>query len=299
MYSIEQIRKGISDPGMVLQEINRAWYAFRNTGRYNDDGTDIFEEDWDNLIVLDACRYDEFAARSDLPGRLEKRRSVASMTHEWVRANFANKQLYDTVYVSASGQFLHDKDTHCGEVHQFIGLIDETHRHGSGEGKFCPPEIVTDAAIEAATDYPNKRLLVHYLQPHNPYLGPSGKDFEYHSSLDKTVKRSPITEETLRAAYRENLDMVLEEVERLFEELRGKTVVTSDHGELLGEREFPIPVKRYGHPAGIYMDELVEVPWLEYQNGERRDIVADQPESEIEYDEATVKEHLRDIGYAV
>jgi len=299
MYSFEKVLKGLRDPGMALQEINRVWYSFKNSGQYNDSGVHIFDEDWDSLIVLDACRYDEFEEHSDLPGTLQKRESVASMTHEWIRANFSDQQLYDTVYVSASGQFLYDRDNHGGEVHEFIGLIDETHRHGSGEGKFCPPEIVTDKAIQAAAEFPDKRLLIHYLQPHNPYLGPSGEDFEYHSSLDKTVKRSPVTEATLRSAYRENLDMVLEEVERLFDELRGKTVVTSDHGELLGEREFPVPVKRYGHPSGIYMGELVEVPWLEYQNGGRRQVTAERPDSEYEYDKSELKEHLRDIGYEV
>jgi hypothetical protein len=299
MYSLAQIRKGVEDPGLIGQELNRAWYAARNEADYNDGGVSVFEEDWDTMIILDACRYDAFASRSELPGQLSKRQSMASMTHEWVSANFTGRTLHDTVYVSANGQFLNAKDRHGAEVHEFIPLISDTYRHGSGEGKFTPPEIVTEEALNAAKSHPNKRLLIHYLQPHNPYLGPSGEDFEYHSSLDKTVKRSPVSEETLTAAYRENLDMVLEEVATLLDSIEGKTVVTSDHGELLGEREFPIPVKRFGHPRGIYMDELVEVPWLEYQNGPRREIVAESPETATEYDEAELKEHLRDIGYAV
>jgi arylsulfatase A-like enzyme len=299
MYSFDQIRKGLADPGMIGQEVNRFWYAALNDGKYNDDGVHVFEEDWDNMLILDACRFDEFRERSALPGSLKKRKSLASMTHEWVSANFTGRQLHDTVYVSANGQYLNDRENHGAEVHEFVGLITDTHRHGSGEGKFTPPDLVTEEARSAAASFPKKRLLVHYLQPHNPYLGPSGADFEYHSSLDTTVKRSPVTESTLREAYRENLDMVLDEVETLIQELDGLTVVTSDHGELLGERERPIPVKRYGHPRGIYMDELVEIPWLEYQNGDRREIVAEEPRSDLEYDEENVKEHLRDIGYAV
>jgi hypothetical protein len=299
MYSLDQILKGVRDPGMALQEVNRAYYSSRNASAYNDDGVYIFEEDWDNMIILDACRYDTFAEQADLPGTLEKRESVASMTHEWVSANFTGRELYDTVYVSANGQFLNAKERHGAAVHEFIGLFSDTHRHGSGEGKFTPPDIVTEKAIEANKKYPNKRHLVHYLQPHNPYLGPAGANFEYHSSLHRTVTRSPVTEATLREAYRENLDIVLEEVETLIEELPGKTIVTSDHGELMGEREFPFPVKRYGHPRGIYVAELVEVPWLAYHNGERRDVVAERSGSEVEYDEENLKDHLRDIGYAV
>jgi hypothetical protein len=35
-------------------------------------------------------------------------------------------------------------------------------------------EVVTEAALEAAEWYPNERLIVHYLQPHAPYIGPTG-----------------------------------------------------------------------------------------------------------------------------
>ncbi|QPV62689.1 hypothetical protein I7X12_18485 [Halosimplex litoreum] len=297
MYSLDQVRKGLTDPGMALQELNRWYYAARNDGGYHDRGVDIFGADWDNLVILDACRYDEFAARADLPGTLEKRRSRASMTHEWVRANFEGKQLHDVVYVSASGRFLHAQQDLNAEVHEFVSLIDQSEAYG--EAKVCPPDVVTDRALEAAHEHPDKRLIVHYLQPHMPYLGPSGETFEYHSSLDESVRRSSVSDEALRRAYRENLDMVLDDVSKLFEQLQGKTAVTSDHGELLGERERPLPVKRYGHPSGIYVPELVEVPWHIYTNGGRKEVVAEPPEAELEYDEEAIKDHLKDIGYAV
>lgn len=299
MYSAAQILKGIRNPGMALEELNRVYYSAINTSGYNDGGVHIFDEDWDNMIILDACRYDYFERQSDLPGTLEKRESLASMTHEWVSANFTDRELYETVYISANGQFLNAKDRHGAEVHEFVGLFGDSYRDGSGEGKFVPPDVVTEHALEASEKFPNKRHLIHYLQPHNPYLGPSGEDFEYHSSLHKTVTRSPVTEATLQDAYRENLDIVLDEVETLIQELPGKTIVTADHGEFVGEREFPIPLKRYGHPRGIYAKELVEIPWLEFHNGERREVVAEYTQSDIEYDEEEVKEHLRDIGYAV
>jgi len=37
-------------------------------------------------------------------------------------------------------------------------------------------------------------------------------------------------------AYNENLDIVLTEIEALLDELDGKSVITADHGNLVGER---------------------------------------------------------------
>lgn len=295
MYDLAQIRKGLSDPSLALQECNRAYYDLVNDGDYNDGGVDVFEADWDNMIVLDACRYDEFADRADLPGDLQARESLASMTHEWIRANFTGRTLYDTVYVSANGRFAHQRDDVGSAVHEFVGLWDDTHRYGDDD--VAPPEMVTEHAVEAADAYPNKRLLVHYLQPHQPYVGPSGEHFEREASLHEMMRSDAVDEGLLRRAYRENLDLVLAEVETLLETLSGKTVVTADHGELLGEREFPIPIRRYGHPEGIYTEPLVKVPWHVVEDGERRTIVAEEPDATERYDESAIEDHLESLGY--
>lgn len=295
MYDRSQIEKGLRDPTMAIQELNRAYYDLVNGGEYNDGGVDLFEEDWDNMIVLDACRYDEFAERADLPGDLQARESLASMTHEWIRANFTGRELHDTVYVSANGRFAHQKDDVGSEVHEFVGLWDDEHRHGDDD--VAPPGMVTEHAKEAAAEYPNKRLLVHYLQPHQPYVGPSGSQFERETSLHEMMQSDAVDEALLRRAYRENLDLALAEVEELLDSLSGRTVVTADHGELLGEREFPVPVRRYGHPEGIYTEALVKVPWLVVEDGDRRTIVAEEPESTAQYDEERIEDHLESLGY--
>ncbi|KXB01998.1 hypothetical protein AKJ44_01685 [candidate division MSBL1 archaeon SCGC-AAA261F17] len=62
---------------------------------------------------------------------------------------------------------------------------------------------------------------------------------------------------TLYEAYENNLRAALAEVKKLAERLPGKTVVTSDHGELLGEDGL------YGH--GWRHPLLREVPWLEVE----------------------------------
>ncbi|QGA81061.1 hypothetical protein [Candidatus Nanohalobium constans] len=63
-------------------------------------------------------------------------------------------------------------------------------------------------------------------------------------------------EEQVKQYYTEDLRLALEQVEKLVEQLEGKIIVTSDHGELLGEGG-------WGHSIGRKEKELVEVPWLE------------------------------------
>jgi len=59
-------------------------------------------EDWDNLFILDACRYDMFADRIDLAGSLESRISLGSSSEEFMERNFVGEQFHDTVYINAN-----------------------------------------------------------------------------------------------------------------------------------------------------------------------------------------------------
>jgi len=52
----------------------------------------------------------------------------------------------------------------------------------------------------------------------------------------------------------------------------GKTVITSDHGNYIGERPSPIPIQEYGPSRGLYDEPMVRVPWLVYEDGSPRDI---------------------------
>ncbi|PTD94216.1 hypothetical protein C9439_03980 [archaeon SCG-AAA382B04] len=56
--------------------------------------------------------------------------------------------------------------------------------------------------------------------------------------------------------YLENLKIVLRSVKNLIDELEGTIIITSDHGELLGEYNI------WGHYHGSEKKELIKVPWL-------------------------------------
>jgi hypothetical protein len=285
------------DRRALARHLLRHYYTRGGRRRYNPHGIDLFAEDWDNMLVLDACRYDVFAEEADLDGRLESRVSRGSMTREWVRANFADRRLLDLVYVTANGNYAHVKDEIDATVHEEVPLWHDEHRTGPDD-TITRPEVVAEAAREYAASHPHKRLLVHFVQPHTPYLGSTGERFDPRVPLGDIPRRYDVSDEVIERAYRENLSLVLEEVTDLLDDLPGKTVVTADHGELLGERLAPLPVRDYGHPDGIYRPELVTVPWLVSTNGDRKRITREAPTGRTDVDRADVEEHLRDLGYA-
>lgn len=298
--NLKDIKKALTDPTALLREVNKLYFTRARQRSYYPRGTDIFtHEDWDNLIILDACRYDVFKKKISMSGTLEKRRSRGGMSPEFVRGNFSNKKLYDTVYVSANEWFAKLRDKINSEVHQFVNIQAE---HLDLAEMSVRPETVTQQALRVAGNFPNKRLIVHYMQPHQPYIGPTGEEhFAISPGLIETLRKSEnVSDELLWQAYCENLEIVLEQVKRLVDSLEGKTVITSDHGELLGERVFPIPLKTYGHFDGIYVDELIDVPWFICDFTERKTIKYEEPNTkERKETEDAVDDRLRQLGYKI
>lgn len=291
-YTFEDVRRAVEDPRRAVSELNKLYNHYRVGQRYNPEGIDVFAEDWDNLIILDACRHDAFEQRSTLPGRTERRISRGSTSPEFIRGNYTDKTLHDVVYVSANGWYAKLKDDIGADVHAF-----EFVERDVMDGLTSHPETVAAAARDAIGNYPDKRLIVHFMQPHWPYLGPSGDQFEQGRFRD-VVWETDVSREDVLQAYCENLDLVLAEVEPLLDALSGKTVVTADHGELLGDRERPMPVRNYEHPEGVYVESLVKVPWHVYQNGDRKDIVAERPAAGAnDFDFEQVEQNLKDLGY--
>lgn len=305
MYSLKRIRRAIDNPTRIGLEVNRLYHRRGYLRSYNPAGVDVFEEDWDSLIVLDACRYDLFAQRSSLPGTLEKRRSRGSGTVEFLQGNVADRDLQDTVYVTANPQLYRYRDELNAQFHEVIHVWMED--GWDEEYGTVLPETTTKYALEAAARYPNKRLLVHYLQPHYPFIdadmrfdkghvdGTSDEDVFW---LRLTDGRLDIDREVIWDAYARNLDRVLPEVESLMADLKGRTIVTSDHGNLLDERLFPFPMSAWGHPTGIHVDSLVTVPWLVHDDGHRRELIAETSETtEQTVDDQVVTNRLEDLGY--
>jgi len=303
MYSLEQVRKGtrrgLENPAYFGRELNRQYFRRFSRGPYNPDGVAVVNEEWDNLVILDACRYDDFAALHDLPGELHARESLGSHTVEFLEANLAGRELLDTVYVTASPQYqLKGIDADFHAVENVWDGADWDEDAGT-----VRPETMADRAIAAADRYPNKRLLVHLIQPHYPFLGETtafGGHLKEPGAIDiwgKLMKGTvETTPERVRAAYRRNLELALPAVRRLLETLGGRTVVTADHGNMFGERSFPVPIREWGHPPGLYTEQLVRVPWLVHE-GERREVIATAPSETDTAMESDPAERLQQLGY--
>jgi hypothetical protein len=292
-----KIQTAINHPEAIGSELNKYYFNRLGTSRYNDGGIKFFDRDWDNLIILDACRYDAFKEKTpDLPGKTKKKTSKGSATKEFVEANFCNKILYDTVYVSANQWYPRLKNSLNSDIFKFIAT-----ERDAFNGLTSKPKTVTKKSLECNKEYPHKRFIIHYLLPHQPFFGPTGEKFSNNSEgTRKTVKNSEATKKEFKKAYYENLSIVLDEVEILLNSLEGKTVITSDHGELLGEREKPIPVRTYGHPYGVHIPELINIPWHIYPFDERKMIKSESPsKDEYERDTDKLDQHLSDLGYKI
>ena len=300
-HTIRRLKKGVRHPHFVAQHFNSMYYRRRYNG-YDSSGIDCIQQDWDNLIILDACRFDAFKQANTIDGRISKKRLKASTTVGFIETQFCNRDLTDTIYVTANPQINWESLEDSVRFHDIIHVW-------KGDGwdedlQSVPPGTMVDSAVQALSNYPEKRLIIHFLQPHCPFIGQFGQNKLPDSNLDfwpRVVKGEvEVSDADLLKAYHENLEIVLRAVTELVESLRGKTIVTADHGQIIGTRTSPIPIREYGHPRTTYIDELVTVPWLELPTTTRRSIVAEKPVPEASQTRAScVEERLSQLGYQI
>lgn len=287
-----------------LRNANLEYHQRRYGVDYYPAGVDVLRADWDNLLLLDACRYDMFVDVFDLDGELHRKRSRGSMTAQFLEANFCERDATDIVYVTASPMWRRFED---GQRFKFNAVIDVWRGEGwDDEHSTVLPETMVEYARDAQDDFPNKRLIVHFMQPHYPFVG-SDSDFDdkipdtsnSEDSIfwgDLRTGQLNLSPATVWEPYKQNLEILASPVETLLKDLEGKTVVSSDHGNMVGDRSRPIPVRDWGHPRGLYTPELIEVPWLVHDTGSRKRTVRGS-ESPAESGNGRVRERLRDLGY--
>lgn len=312
-YALSEIRKHGTD---------RTWWRKRFlthvvsryfTGPGRPDADPVVDEEWDTLVILDACRYDLFASVFEddpLPGMLDRRTSVQSGTPGFLAENFADEKFHDVVYVTGNPYV--NTDLPEGTFH----AVESVWKNGwDDEEQTVMPETMAERTLQIAEEYPDKRIISHFLQPHAPFVGETrlgdrdtfaireralGNEdaTTRHRTPFEMLEAGEATRDEVWAAYRSNLELAWPAVRRLLEELEGLTAVTSDHGNAMGERAWPFPLRVYGHPLGILIPALTEVPWLTHQNGKRRDVTAEPPESEARDVDEETNERLRMLGYA-
>lgn len=268
----------------------------------------IHSLNWNILIILDACRYDYFTKYYSryLEGDLKKVITPATHTSPWRKKVFGGRKWNDIVYVSANPFINSRVEVNGFDARKcFYKVIDVWDWGWSEELGTVHPGEVNKAAKRTIWKYPHKKIIIHYLQPHAPYLslrnwgGEPLKNMiskkqdklnvlahsfdrakawirwkmvnlfgmEKVSKMRKLLGLPPLCAidaalrnvgpEGVRRAYEQNLKIVLEEVARLIASLSGKKIViTSDHGELLGEKG------DWEHRSGLDHSALIEVPWF-------------------------------------
>ena len=273
--------------------------VWRNLGWHVPRGTNVYERDWDTLVILDACRVDlmcEVADGYSFVGDVESFESVGSMSEEWMRKTFIEEyaaEMDRTAYVTAN---VFTQDT-VNET-QFHTL-DEVWRYAwDDETGTIPPRPVTDRAIDTTRNGDHDRLIVHYMQPHHPFVGEERVDTveadpfgrEGGTTAVDALRRGEVSHEAFWRAYRSNLEAVLDDVSLLLDNHDAENVVlTSDHGDAVGEWGI------YDHPAGCLHPVVKNVPWIETTATDTGDY---EPEVEPgEASDADIEERLRSLGY--
>lgn len=271
--------------------------ALRPFDRFTDPGTNVYDLDWDLLVVLDACRADLLAECADHPAvtQVERYRSVGSMTRDWMARTFTpdrRETTAETAYVCAnpfSAEMLDAADfAHLFEVWRESWIDPGT----------VPPRGVTDRVVEVMRRGRADRTIAHYLQPHCPFIDrpelSRGKERDrfgasHWPDVWERHRMGLLEFEELWAGYRSNLERALDELELLFANVDADTVlVTSDHGNGIGEAGV------YGHPPGQWIDAVRDVPLVRTTATDTGEYT---PTVDREGSEDRIADRLASLGY--
>jgi hypothetical protein len=283
-------------------------------------GTNVFDLDWDALIILDTCRVDALAAVApeyEFLGEVDSIRSVGSSSFEWMNQTFRTsyrEEIGDTAYLTQNG--FHDqilgKGGITGQATLPIGpshfdVVDPSdlgYLEGLWQADFegdsewmitsevterVHPRYTTDRAIRAGRAVDRERLLVHYMYPHDPYVL---ADPKLQPNFDAALKSGDASREEVWEAYLDNLRFVLDEVELLLENLdRDNVIVSADHGEAFGEYGF------YRHPPACPLPSVRRVPWASAAASDERTYDPRAPDPTETETATAVDDRLKQLGY--
>jgi hypothetical protein len=294
--SAKKVRQnGLEGVGDVLYDLYTGvwWFAYPVPR-----GTNIYERDWDVLLILDACRVDLLRSVTDeydFIDDVERVESVGSMSKEWMAKTFTDDyadEVEDTAYITAnvfSERILSEDD---------LGELDEVWRYGwDAEADTVRPRPVTDRVIQTARDEDYDRIIAHYVQPHHPFLGLEGFDAapfgpDSSDTVVDALRKGKIDRDEFWSAYRDNLRAVLDDVELLLSNLDAeKVAITADHGDALGEWGV------YDHPVGFLHPAVRTVPWVEAEAQDTGEYSPGEATESEEVKESEVGDRLRALGY--
>jgi len=223
------------------------------------DQDNVMEEDWNIMILVDACRYDIFSkaiSNSTLKGELHRVKSLCRNTPEWYERYFSHIQPDKILVTSSPMPYKFGK-----EYRNFF----RDYPSWKYEDWLLPKSAFRDFK-KAFISYPNKRFIVHIIPPHLPYFGINGIKFQHNVlKIDKSDGDPSIYNAVNKYGqengwndiikyYEENVNYAIMAIEQSIDIFKGKVCITSDHGELIGENNF------YGHNVDDTLK--IDVPYF-------------------------------------
>lgn len=304
---LRMAKGGLANPGAVLPFVRFKAEAglyrlrARNRPRQRERVAEFVDRERFLLVVLDACRFDAFRERygGHLDGELERVVSVAGNTPNYLRRTWTGE--HDLTYVSANPQVTDEADRLRGtdyrpseHLREIVDVWAEFWDHETGT---TPPEPVTRVALDRL-DAGDARTVVHYMQPHSPFVGDDpalnaremdphrevvestpGREGHWSEVADERGPRSvqesdavrpteyvqqlydrgEITTGDLRRAYDSNLERVLRAVRELVVRVDPSVPVAVTADH--GEMLGDVPFYGFAHPDTMH-PAVRDVPWF-------------------------------------
>ncbi|QGA80157.1 hypothetical protein [Candidatus Nanohalobium constans] len=184
----------------------------------------FLEEDWDYAIILDCARYDVFQEvyTDYFSGNLEKRNSNASATPEWVEKNLNRRQ---NINWFSTNPFINGRNIKLNEFdyipekyetnpsRYIANVVDIWDSSWNSKMGTVTPEAVNKEFKDKKEDISDRRTVIHYMQPHKPFIG-------YGSSRMENMKKQSIgkieseSRQILPDSVSERLSSLIERLER-------------------------------------------------------------------------------------
>lgn len=282
-----------------------------------DYGTNVYEQDWDVLVILDTARLDameEVAHGFEFINDVGSIRSIGSTSSEWIAKTFTemySQEISNTILVSANPHVQHtlydrkfpehDKDAFFAFTDwetvapNTFELIEQPWKYATNERyDHVLPKDMTERAVSLYRERDPEQMIVHYMPPHRPHIATA-----YEEGRDLTnAERDPFSylknggdRDTVFSNHVADLKFVLETgVEPLLRNIDADTVaITADHGDGFGKNWC------YAHIAGDPRKQVRRVPWIKTEATDH-----DELESKLTPPESTedsTEDQLEALGY--
>ena len=256
---------------------------------------DLLKKDWNVLIILDSCRYDSF--HTIIPSAQAVYNDGCGETTAWVNRFLINKPYRPPTFYVTWNPVCY---TLVQKREEDTGLILKQHPKNDAQGM---PFGRADALNDYVQSWLNangqpESMVLHYMQPHDPYLGEDLKGYTPYGihRTDKQGMPNIPPFKSLKARYDWSVNFVLKHVFAMMPHLKGKIIITADHGELFGEynqKDSDIPI--YGHGVNWLYSEVTTVPWFELDLGKYEATPLIEESDYVE--NAKLQERLKNLGY--